>query len=527
MVTADEARRELARRELARRRGQVPQAAPEQPDTVGDMFSSFAAGAGRGAADLAGLPGTLSDLGQGALQWGLQKGYGLATGQAPDPSSESAVERFFAGPTPELQESLAFGGQNPLSGNTLRGGLSNVTGGATDYQPQTTAGEYARTVGEFLPGAMTLGGGGVANALRYGVIPALTSETAGQVTEDTAVEPYARIAGALLGGYAGNRIGRPSAQKPPTAAEIKKSAGYGDQMTQTLRSAKTTDQTYQGIVRDLWDDVKQAGTSYEVQQNFGRTMQNELKLVQQEGASLHSLERLRQALRSAGGGTLDTPNQAIANRLIEKLDAAVDGLSASNIASTGQTGRPVLDVLREAREVYRVGSKSQIIEKAIRNGMDAKSGVENGLRQEFTRLLKNDKAMRGFSKVEQDAIRLAAKGDFRSLALRWFGTFGIPVDQGRNFLGSVAGGGIGSAVGGPVGAMALPLAGTAAKVGASRMAQNQAAIAEALVKAGPSGQGAFSAAREAHQVAGREALIRALLQSQSAIQVPSRQEYAR
>ncbi|MCO5157511.1 MAG: hypothetical protein M9945_12315 [Aquamicrobium sp.] len=106
-----------------------------------------------------------------------------------------------------------------------------MTDGATDYQPQTTAGEWTRTVGEFLPGAMALGGGGLLNAVRYGVAPALGSEAAGQLTEDTAFEPYARVAGALVGGAVGSRIGAPKAPKPPSAAEIKRSAGYGDQMT--------------------------------------------------------------------------------------------------------------------------------------------------------------------------------------------------------------------------------------------------------------------------------------------------------
>ncbi|WP_166015785.1 MULTISPECIES: hypothetical protein [Chelativorans] len=423
---------------------------------------------------------------------------------------------------------------NPLSGSVFRSGLSALTGGATDYQPQTTAGEYSRTIGEFLPGGAAFGGGSLLNLGRYALAPAVASETAGQASEDTALEPYARVVGALLGGFAGSRIGGAKAPAPPSAAEIKRSAGYGDDMTNMLRQARTTEQTYQNIVKDLWDDVRQAGTSYEVQQNFGRTLANEMKLVQQEGASLHSLERLRRALRSAGGGTLDTPNQAIANRLIEKLDDAVDNLSAANVAASPQGGAPVLDVLKEARQIYRTGKKAEIIERAIRNGMDAKSGVENGLRGEFTKILKNEKLMRGFTKAEQDAIRLAAKGDFSSLAMRWLGTFGVPVDQGRAFLGSVMGGGsgaaIGSALGGPVGAavggVALPAIGTAAKIGASRAAQNQAAIAESLIKAGPQGQQAFSAAQGARQVAGREAVIRALLQSQSAARVPSAREYA-
>lgn len=73
-----------------------------------------------------------------------------------------------------------------------------------NYKPTTTTGKYSQTVGEFLPGAV-IGPGGVArNVVVQGVIPALASEAAGQATEGTWAEPYARAAGAVVGGIGGN-----------------------------------------------------------------------------------------------------------------------------------------------------------------------------------------------------------------------------------------------------------------------------------------------------------------------------------
>jgi len=530
MATKEEARRELARRELARRRGQPPQAG-----AIGDSFSSFAAGVGRGAADLVGLPGTIADFAQGGLQWGMQQGYGLATGEQPDPNSESGVERFFAGPTQEVQDSLAFGGQNPMSGDMLRSGLSTVTGGATDYQPSTTAGEYARTVGEFLPGALTLGGGGVANALRYGVAPALASETAGQATEGTAFEPYARIAGALAGGAIGSRVGQASPTKLPSAKDIKQSAGY-DQLDGPMRAARLSGGSYKNIVKDLVDEAQNFGLTTDLRRQFGGTLADFHKRAQGSGgASLHDLELLRRSLRNAAGNTLDKSSQALSARLIEKLDDAVDGLSAANIAAGNQTGRPVIDALKEAREVYRTGSKAQLVEDAMTKAQSQASGVENGLRIQFRRILDNPKLRRNFNKTEIDAIEQVAKGNFTTNALRWLGSFGLPIDQGRSALGSLMGGGvgasIGSAVGGPVGAaIGAPLlmgVGTAARMGANSATRNAASVAEALVKSGPSGAKTFQNALSVSQGARREALLRALLQSQIAAQVPGSRELAR
>lgn len=67
------------------------------------------------------------------------------------------------------------------------------------YQPQTMTGEYARTIGAFAPAA-ALGPGRMATKVASAIIPAIASETAGQITKGSAAEPYARAAAALLAG---------------------------------------------------------------------------------------------------------------------------------------------------------------------------------------------------------------------------------------------------------------------------------------------------------------------------------------
>lgn len=159
--------------------------------TLGDMAKSGAAGVARGAADLVGLPGSLSDLAKSGMDLALSKGYEAVTGETPAPGS------FFAGMSglpPELREQT----RSDMSGSRARQGLSSVTGGATDYEAETTAGKYAGTVGEFLPGAAAFGGLSPSNLLKFGAVPGVASEAAGQATEGTAYEPYARVAAALL-----------------------------------------------------------------------------------------------------------------------------------------------------------------------------------------------------------------------------------------------------------------------------------------------------------------------------------------
>jgi hypothetical protein len=154
-----------------------------EPSMVGDLLKSGASGVARGTAGLIGLPGTAAEL----LNLGLLRG-----GQA-------------IGLLPEEWEPIP----NKLSSASLIEGMGKLTGGATDYEAQTTPGKYAGTVGEFLPGALLGGLPGMGRrALAYGVAPGLTSEAAGQLTEGTAAEPYARAGTALATALL---MGRPGA----------------------------------------------------------------------------------------------------------------------------------------------------------------------------------------------------------------------------------------------------------------------------------------------------------------------------
>lgn len=146
----------------------------QPPQSASGLLKSLGAGAVRGVASLGGMKGDISDL-IGAGLGKLEQLTGL-----PSPPEGSAP-------------------QMPLSprSSDLVAAAEGVTGPL--YEPQTRAEKYTRTIGEFLPNAI----GGPANLGRRlmtrTVAPALGSEAAGQATEGTAAEPYARLAGAMAG----------------------------------------------------------------------------------------------------------------------------------------------------------------------------------------------------------------------------------------------------------------------------------------------------------------------------------------
>lgn len=146
----------------------------------GELFRSGGAGAARGAMELAGLPATVGGL----MDVGAQR-LGLLPEDMP--------------PSPVF---------STLSGAGLRDIASSATGGATEYRGPSTAGQYASTIGEFLPGAL---GGGAGTALRFGVAPAVASETAGQAAEAAGLgetgQAISRLVGAVGGGMLASRPG--------------------------------------------------------------------------------------------------------------------------------------------------------------------------------------------------------------------------------------------------------------------------------------------------------------------------------
>lgn len=179
--------------------------ANERPpvNTFADVAKSGASGLARGAAMVAGFPGSLADAASDGLSWAAKKGYMLATGREPQ-FENGGLERMFA----DAPQGNPANRGNPLSSGKMLDYLSTATGGASEYQPQTVPGEYARTLGEFAPGAAVFGGINPANMARFAALPAVASETAGQVTKGTDAEPWARGIAAVAAPFAPSIAGK-------------------------------------------------------------------------------------------------------------------------------------------------------------------------------------------------------------------------------------------------------------------------------------------------------------------------------
>ncbi|MBS1725024.1 MAG: hypothetical protein JSS66_18955 [Armatimonadetes bacterium] len=175
-----------------------PEASPVK-DAAVDVAKAVPAGLARGAAAVVGLPGFLSDL----VDKGYRNAPALWGGETISP--ERAAQIHAARGFPAIGPGAVL---TVLTPKNVQGAIEGVTGPL--YEPQTTAGKFAGTAAEFIPGAL-LGPGGMAkNALTYGVIPGIASEAAGQATHGTALEPWARGAAAIGTGGVGAFVTRPN-----------------------------------------------------------------------------------------------------------------------------------------------------------------------------------------------------------------------------------------------------------------------------------------------------------------------------
>ena len=190
-------------------------------------------------------------------------------------------------------------------------------------------------------------------------------------------------------------------------------------------------------------------------------------------AKLQNLQILRRQF-GAAAKSAEPDERRLGALAVEKLDDFVEN-------SAGELG----GVLKEGRQLWARMRKAELIEETIAKASTRASGVESGLRNEFSKLYRNKKLMRGFSEPEKNAIKSVFEGTVGRNTLRILGGLSLGEGQRRNVLSALVGGGVGMAAMGPGGGMA-GLAGPAivggisqklAEAGTKRRAQLARAVA--------------------------------------------------
>jgi hypothetical protein len=355
------------------------------------------------------------------------------------------------------------------------------------YQPQSTAGEFAKTVGEFAPAAVA-GPGGVARKAVMAVVPAVASEAAGQATEGTDAEPYARAAAAILGGVA--TVGK----KGKAFADLSKGAPSAE----SLKAAKNA----------AYDKLKQSGVTFDPQALSGKVAQTATRLtnegLQQALApkTYSILATLDDGIRQ--GGVIDfnalEAARKTAGRLVRSADGeeraaaaivrdALDDFSASApLVNQGGVGRrEFLSLQKEARDLARRDIQQKVLADILESAQDYTSGVEAGIRNQVNSLLRSKRGKQLFrSPAEKAALRRVAQD---RKTLQQLSRFGFDVTGGSGNAALIPGATAitGAATGNPL-AIGLSVAGSAAKVASPALTKRALEKAQAVMRAGPKAQ---------------------------------------
>lgn len=197
-------------------------------------------------------------------------------------------------------------------------------------------------------------------------------------------------------------------------------------------------------------------------------------------ASAPTLQEV-ETLRRITGDAAKTPDEGrVAGILRRKVDDFIESAGPQDVVrgDPAQAG----SLLREARGNSAAGKRAdavqQALQRATENAETAYSGgnIDNAIRQQFKALSRDEKAMRGFSAEEREAIREVMAGNMTRNAARLIGKLMPSSGLG----GAVVGGGAIGALG-PAGA-AIPAVGYIAKAIADRGTKKAAEYADALVR---------------------------------------------
>lgn len=260
-----------------------PEAAPSMGagEVAADVAKSGGIGLVKGGIGAVGAAGDLrTAAGAGVDAAGSMLGF--------DPSTVKNAASKIASLTP-ITNALNYAPTSQDIQSKIEGAV-----GTEFYKPKTTLGEYAQTAGEFAPAALGGEGSLIARGARV-LLPAAASESAGQITKGSSLEPWARTAAAILtpaAGAAARRVASPFQIDPARQRLINVLEGEGvDSLTAGQRTGNKSLQYAESI---LGDGPFSGGRASEIQQQGQRQF-------------------TEAAMRRAGGGADAAPETLRAN----------------------------------------------------------------------------------------------------------------------------------------------------------------------------------------------------------------------
>jgi len=203
---------------------------------------------------------------------------------------------------------------------------------------------------------------------------------------------------------------------------------------------------------------------------------------------LTEIDTLRKVAQNVAKN-IDPTEASLGVQMINEIDGFLDQVRPSALTKGNISASEVAGKYKAARNLWGRARKSEVIQEAITRGQDVAAGAEAGIRNEFNRILRNKKMSKFIPDDEKALMRDVIQGDFAQNMTRLVGKVGLSIDRSPNVFASiVAGGGLGTAVGGSTGAIIVPVVGTISKQIAKTLTTNKAKFVESMTRAGTDGK---------------------------------------
>ena len=365
------------------------------------------------------------------------------------PSPTAQVEKGLTRlgfPQPETQTERAL----QVGGGAL-GGVSGQVG-ALGQLAKTAASPVARGVAQTLSQQPVRQ---VAAALPVGATSQYVAEETGSPTLGLAAGVAAGIPFAM---------GAKGTLQAPTVQELKGQAGQQYKFAEDV-GAVFKKNSYNQFANKLESTLAKEGLDKALQPRVFAALER-IKDTKNSNVTLENMEILRR-ISQAAGSSADASERRLASIMVDNLDDFVETAQPSQLAKGSSEA---VSALTDARELWKRAKKTEIIDDLVASAElraeanFSQSGMENALRRKLVNLADNPKALRAFTKEEQNAIKVAAKGGPVQNVLRLVGKL-APTGA----ISAGISGGAGFVFGGPYGAVGLPLIGGASRLGATQL----------------------------------------------------------
>jgi hypothetical protein len=201
--------------------------------------------------------------------------------------------------------------------------------------------------------------------------------------------------------------------------------------------------------------------------------------------TISEIDTLRKVARGAAR-SIEPDEARIGSMLIERIDDALDTLSPDDFLNVKPAD--IGSKFKDARQLWGRAKKSELLEDAFERAQNQASGFENGLRTQFRSIINSKKKSRGFTQEEISAMQEVVRGGRAENIAKAIGKLGFSEGQATNMLMGSLGVAGGAAIGGPAGAVAVPLVGQLSRTLAQKLTRNNAIGADLIVRAGKDGK---------------------------------------